>query len=583
MMAYVAPITEQLAVLRHISAIDAAMDARGESPELAEMVLDEAAKFAAKVYAPLNPGGDREGAKLDGGRVKLPSGFAEAYRAHAESGWTGIAAPKSHGGQGLPLALAAAVQEQMMAANLALSLGPILSAAAVEVFRQHGTAEQCDSYLEPLVSGRWPATMCMTEPQAGSDVGALACRAVPQNDGSYGIAGSKIFITWGDHDAAEVILHLVLARLPNAPEGSRGVSLFLVPSRRIEADGSVGSPNDVQCVSIEHKLGIRGSPTCTLVFGEQGSCQGWLIGQENRGLVAMFAMMNPMRVSVAIQGVAVAERALQAATSFAFERLQSKLPSGTGPVPIIHHPDVQRMIARMRALTEASRALAYYTATSIDLGIAGDADAVGLADCLKPLAKLFCTEAGVTVANEAVQVFGGMGFVEETGVAQFLRDARIAPIYEGTNGIQALDFVQRKLALPAIDRWLEEMVSLGARSWPPHLRHPLGVYRDIVAALAAAVQDMRACNDERHKLHRAYSFASFFAATGAGALMLKQLAGMSELAGDRVSKKEVQRKAITTAFYLTEILPAERARLTAIGEPPVLGLEGIVEDYFQTG
>ena len=583
MIACTAPVAEQMSVLRHVGAIDAAMDARGENPELAAMVLDQAAKFAAKVYAPLNASGDQEGARLEAGGVKLPQGFAEAYRAHAEGGWTGIAAPVSHGGQGLPLSLAAAVQEQMMAANLALSLGPILSAAAIEVLRLHGTAEQRDLYLEPMVSGRWPATMCMTEPQAGSDVGALACRAVAQDDGSYAISGSKIFITWGDHDAAELILHLVLARLPDAPEGSRGISLFLVPSRQVNADGSIGADNDVQCVSIEHKLGIRGSPTCTMVFGEQGSCRGWLIGQENRGLPAMFAMMNPMRVSVAIQGVAVAERALQAATAFAFERKQSRLPGGKEPVSIIHHPDVQRMIARMRAQTEAARALAYCTAAAIDRGLSGDAEAVGLADCLKPLAKLFCTEVGVSVANEAVQVFGGMGFVEETGVAQLLRDARIAPIYEGTNGIQALDFVQRKLALPAIDRWLAEMAELGARSWPDQIGRVIDVYRSTVAALVDAVTDMRSCNDDRYRLHRATAFAGLFAATGAGALLLKQLAGISGADGGQIDELAERRKAITIAFYLAEILPAERARLMPIGKAPVLAVPDIVEEYFQIG
>ena len=545
------------------------------------MVLGESAKFAANVYAPLNASGDHEGARLEAGGVKLPQGFAEAYRAHAEGGWTGIAAPTSHGGQGLPLSLAAAVQEQMMAANLALSLGPILSAAAIDVFRQHGTQQQCDLFLEPLVSGRWPATMCMTEPQAGSDVGALACRAVPQGDGSYAISGSKIFITWGDHDAAEVILHLVLARLPDAPEGSRGISLFLVPSRQVNADGSIGADNDVQCVSIEHKLGIRGSPTCTMVFGEQGSCRGWLIGQENRGLAAMFAMMNPMRVSVAIQGVAVAERALQAATAFALERKQSRLPGGREQVSIIHHPDVQRMIAEMRALTEASRALAYYTAAAIDRGLLGDAEAVGLADCLKPLAKLFCTEVGVTVANDAVQVFGGMGFVEETGVAQLLRDARIAPIYEGTNGIQALDFVQRKLALPAIDRWLAEMAELGARYWPRLMRHAIAVYCDAVTALEAAVHDMRACNDDQYRLHRAAGFTSFFAATSAGALLLKQLAGMFEGSAEEADELTNRRKTITAAFFLTEILPSKKAQLMPVGKSPILASPGVFEDYFR--
>ncbi len=422
--------------------------------ELARQVVEEGGRMAAELAAPLDQPGDRTGARFENGVVRMPEGFADIYRAYREAGWNGIAADPAYGGGGLPFVLALAVQECWTAANMAFSLCPMLNQGAIEALSQHGSPELKARYLPKLVSGEWTGTMCLTEPQAGSDVGALKTRAEPAGDGSYRLFGQKIFITYGEHDMAENIIHLVLARLPDAPAGTKGISLFLVPKFLPDADGRPAERNDVVCLSIEHKLGIHASPTCVMGFGERGEgAVGFLVGQENRGMRHMFTMMNHARINVGLQGVAIAERAFQRALAFARERLQGRDPvSLAHPAPIIAHADVRRMMMRMKALTLAARAIVYHTGSAVDRAHAladpqARAAAQMRADLLTPVAKAFSTDIGVEAASLGIQVHGGMGYIEETGAAQHLRDARIAPIYEGTNGIQAMDLVTRKIPM----------------------------------------------------------------------------------------------------------------------------------------
>jgi alkylation response protein AidB-like acyl-CoA dehydrogenase len=423
------------------------------SADVVEAIVHGIGDFAQGVWAPLNRIGDIEGARLENGVVRLPAGYAEAYASFVEAGWGAISAPERFGGQGLPFSLACCVLETLGSANLAFSLLPMLTVGAIEALAHHGSAEQQALYLPKLVSGEWTGTMNLTEPQAGSDVGALRTTATPiaegPDAGKYRIKGTKIFITWGEHELAENIVHLVLARVPGAPAGSRGISLFIVPKYLVGQAGVIGPRNGLKVVSLEHKLGIHASPTCVMSYGDDDACIGEIVGEENAGLRAMFTMMNSARINVGSQGVQIAEAATQKATAYARERVQSARagsPDKT-PVAIIEHPDVRRMLLRMRALTEGARALLYYTAGQVDHGSLGDASAQARAELLVPLIKAWGTDVGCDVASLGVQVHGGMGFIEETGAAQFYRDARIAPIYEGTNGIQAADFVTRKLAM----------------------------------------------------------------------------------------------------------------------------------------
>jgi len=421
------------------------------TPDLVEAIAEGIGALAAGEWAPLNRLGDKQGARLESGAVTMPAGFAEAYRAFVEQGWASVSASPELGGQGLPFTLSACVLETLGAANMGFTLLPILSVGAVEALEHHGTEAQKALYLPKLVSGEWSGTMNLTEPQAGSDVGALRTAAVPiaegPHAGKYRISGTKIFITFGEHELAENIIHLVLARTPGAPAGSRGISLFVVPKYLVNADGSPGPRNDLRCVSIEHKMGINASPTCVMSYGDDGECIGELVGAENEGLKCMFTMMNSARINVGSQGVQIAERAWQQARAYAAQRVQSARAGSAGkdPVAIAEHPDVRRMLLRMRALTEGCRALLYYTAGQIDRGALGDRAAGMRAEVLVPILKSWVTDAGCEVASLGIQVHGGMGFIEETGAAQHYRDARIAPIYEGTNGIQAADLVTRKL------------------------------------------------------------------------------------------------------------------------------------------
>ncbi len=416
------------------------------SPELVDAILDEAARFAADVLAPLNQPGDKQGARWQDGAVVAPDGFGAAYRQFVAGGWGALACDPAHGGQGLPMLVATAVEEMWDAANVAFSLCPLLTRGAIEAIALCGTEAQKALYLPKMVAGTWTGTMNLTEPQAGSDLSAVRTRATPDGD-HYRIKGQKIYITWGEHDMAENIVHLVLARLQDAPEGVKGISLFVVPKFLVNTDGSLGPRNDVRCVSIEHKLGIRASPTAVLAFGDSEGAIGYLVGEANRGLEYMFVMMNLARFGVGLEGVALSERALQAAVSYASERVQGTEAGvqGGGRVPIIRHPDVRRMLMSMKAHTEAMRALAYFVAAKLDEA-RNDPTAQAVVDLLIPVVKGWCTESAVEIASVGVQVHGGMGFIEETGAAQHLRDARITPIYEGTTGIQANDLVGRKIA-----------------------------------------------------------------------------------------------------------------------------------------
>ncbi|MDO8838662.1 MAG: acyl-CoA dehydrogenase family protein [Parvibaculum sp.] len=458
-MTYRPPVRDMAFALNEIAGLSA-LAGKGPfadlSPELVDAVMEEGAKLAAEVLAPLNRSGDAEGAKLEKSGATVPSGFAAAYRQWVEGGWGSLAATPDYGGQGLPVSLAVAMQEMWNAACMSFGLCPILSQGAIEALTAHGTEEQKKLYLAKLVSGEWTGTMNLTEPQAGSDLNALKTKAVPQGDGTYRITGTKIYITYGDHDMTDNIVHLVLARLPDAPAGTKGISLFLVPKFLVKPDGSLGARNDAHCIGLEEKLGIHGSPTCVMSFGENTGAIGTLIGEENRGLACMFTMMNNARLLVGTQGVAIAEAAYQHALAYAKERRQGRpLGSTLAPgdmAPIIEHPDIRRMLLTMKSSTAAARAICYATGVAIDTAHAGEtaeirAAAQARADLLTPIAKSFSTDIGCEVASLGVQIHGGMGFIEETGAAQFLRDARILPIYEGTNGIQAIDLVSRKLSL----------------------------------------------------------------------------------------------------------------------------------------
>ena len=450
------PTAEQVFALKVSAGIEelAAQDRfAAASADMVEAIAEGIGDFARGRWAPLNRAGDTEGAKLENGVVRLPPGYTEAYQGFVEAGWGAVSAPEAFGGQALPYSLACLVLETLGAANLAFTLLPMLTVGAIEALDHHGSDAQKALFLPRLISGEWSGTMNLTEPQAGSDVGALRTTATPiaegPHAGKYRIKGTKIFISWGDHELADNIVHLVLARTPGAPEGSRGISLFVVPKYLVGQDGTLGPRNDLKAVSLEHKMGIHASPTCVMSYGDNDGCIGEIVGAENAGLRAMFTMMNSARINVGSQGVQVAEAATQRAMTYARERVQSARagsPDKT-PVTIAEHPDVRRMLFRMRALTDGARALLYYTSGQVDRGALGDAAARARAELLVPLIKSWGTDIGCEVASLGVQVHGGMGFIEETGAAQHYRDARIAPIYEGTNGIQAADLVTRKLSM----------------------------------------------------------------------------------------------------------------------------------------
>ena len=571
MAGYTPPLREIAFTLEAVAGLPQVAPQFGDTAasDVVGQVLEEAGKLASEVLAPLNVPGDRAGTALENGIVRTPKGFKEAYRTYVEGGWNGLPFEPEFGGQGLPWLVTTAVQEMWQSANLSWTLGPLLTMAAVEALQAHGTDEQKRIYLPKLVSGEWMGTMNLTEPQAGSDVGALRTRAVPAGD-HYKITGQKIFITYGDHDWTDNIVHLVLARLPDAPAGSKGISLFIVPKFLVWPDGRPGPRNDLRVVSLEHKLGIHAAPTCVMAYGDNGGAVGYLVGQPNEGLACMFTMMNNARLQVGLQGVAIAERAYQQAREYARMRVQSREIGARSaePVTIIRHPDVRRMLLTMRALTEASRALAYTAAASLDLAkhhpdAAERARHQHRVDLLTPVVKAWSTDIGVEVASLGVQVHGGMGFIEETGAAQHYRDARITPIYEGTNGIQANDLVFRKLGRDdgaAARTFLAEIAAFDeALAAAPGddlaaVRSQLVAGRTALdAATRSVVEQIR--QDPRCAAAVAVPYLRLFGTVAGGYLMAKgALAAVAALRRDGGAAAFHEAKLVTARFFADHVL-----------------------------
>jgi 3-(methylthio)propanoyl-CoA dehydrogenase len=547
-MSYKAPITEQLFLLQHVTGVDelaAHPRFADATPDMVQAIVEGLGEFAEEQFAPLNRIGDTVGARLKDGHVAMPEGYRAAYQAFVENGWGSINAPSDHGGQGLPYALATVALDSLGGANMAFALCPLLTMGAVEALVHHGSQAQQAIYLPKLASGEWTGTMNLTEPQAGSDVGALKATATPRGDGTFQIKGQKIYISFGDHDMADNIVHLVLARTPSAPDGTKGISLFLVPKYRVEADGAIGAEQDIETVSIEHKMGINASPTCVLAYGERGDCIGELIGPEFGGMRAMFTMMNNARLNVGLQGVQVAEGATQKAIRFAQERVQSARAGGTSrdSVAIIEHPDVRRMLLRMKAGTQAIRALSYYAAGQVDRATLGLEGAQEMVDLLTPLAKAYGTDMSEHIASLGIQVHGGMGYVEETGAAQFYRDARITQIYEGTNGIQAADLVGRKLGMRGGDAVREHLARIGAEAGEhAGLKALAGAGAEVTEYMLGASVDDR--------LAGSYPYLTMMAVATCGWLMAKQLAAAE--GGDTPFLKA---KAVVCRYYLDVMVP----------------------------
>ncbi|PMS35556.1 alkylation response protein AidB-like acyl-CoA dehydrogenase [Trinickia symbiotica] len=596
-MSYIAPIKDMLFVMKELAGLDEIGKLPGfeeATLDTAQAVLDESAKLCEAVLAPLNVEGDRNPSVWNEGAVTATPGFKEAFRQFVEGGWQGVQHPLDYEGQGLPKLIGTPCIEMLNAANLSFSLCPLLTDGAIEALLTAGSEEQKQRYVPKLIGGEWTGTMNLTEPQAGSDLALVRTRAEPQGDGTYRLFGTKIFITWGEHDMADNIVHLVLARTPDAPEGVKGISLFIVPKFHVNDDGSLGARNDVHCVSIEHKLGIKASPTAVLQFGDHGGALGYLVGEENRGLEYMFIMMNAARFAVGMQGIAVADRAYQKAVAYAKERVQSRPVDGSAKeaVTIIHHPDVRRMLATMRALTEGARALAYVAAAESDIAHrhpdeAKRAEHQAVYEYLVPIVKGWCTELSIEVASLGVQVHGGMGFIEETGAAQYYRDARILTIYEGTTAIQANDLVSRKtlrdggaVAKQLIDRIGETIQALSAHDGAAFVS-----MRDRLQAgarsLAAAVGFVLS-NAKRDPN-----------AVFAGSVLYLQLAGivlagwqmaramLAAAANESTDPSFYGAKIATARFYAEHVLPRaaalEVAILSAKGGEGVLALS---EDQF---
>jgi 3-(methylthio)propanoyl-CoA dehydrogenase len=572
-MSYTPPVRDMRFVLEELIGLDRVAALRGcdqATPDLVGAVLDEAAKFARDVLAPLNAPGDRQGARWNDGEVTTPDGFADAYKRFVEGGWNALAGDPEFGGQGLPATVAAPVEEMWHASNMAFALCPLLTRGAIEALHLTGSDAQKALYLPRLIEGTWTGSMNLTEPQAGSDLAAVRTRAVPEPDGRYRIFGQKIFITYGEHDMAENIAHLVLARLPDAPEGVKGISLFIVPKFIPDADGTLGARNDVRCVSIEHKLGIHGSPTAVLAFGDNGGALGELVGEANRGLEYMFIMMNAARFQVALEGVSLSDRAFQQARDYAKDRVQGTEAGvrGAGRTAIIHHPDVRRMLMEMKARTEAMRALAYFTAFMLDTGARAEGEAsrkMGqtFADLLIPVLKGWCTESAIEIASIGIQVHGGMGFIEETGAAQHMRDARILTIYEGTTGIQANDLVGRKIARDGgraaevgIALMRDEVATLPQDGELAGLRSGMLEALSLLQSCVAWIVNTYAI-DPRPALAGAVPMLKLFGVTAGGWQTARAaLAAKAKLdAGENAERDFYTAKIGTARFYADSVLP----------------------------
>jgi len=544
-MPFTPAVTEQRFVLDQIVRIgDLAASDRfaAASDDVVDAVLEGAGQLAAGEWAPLNRIGDTVGARWTPDGVVMPDGFVQAYKDYVDGGWGTIGVPEEFGGQGLPFAIQTAVLDTLGSANMGFALCPTLTVGAIEALSHHGSPEQQAAYLPHLATGEWTGTMNLTEPQAGSDVGALRTQATPRDDGRWSIKGTKIYISFGDHDMASNIVHLVLARTPDAPAGTRGISLFLVPKYRLDADGRPGDFNDVHVVSIEHKMGLHASPTCVLSFGDNDDCIGELIGAEYGGIRAMFTMMNNARLNVGLQGVQIAEAATQQAVAYARDRIQSARAGSSDPssIPIIDHPDVRRMLMRMKAQTQAARALVYYAAGQVDRATLGEAGAKHRLDVVTPLAKAHGTDLGNEVASLGIQVHGGMGFIEETGAAQYFREARITPIYEGTNGIQAADLVGRKLGLDNGGAFAALIADMRAEASHERLTALIDACDRIGRRLQTADADDR--------LAASYPFLTMLSVATCGWLMEREGRAADDSDFGRM-------KTASVRFYLDQIVP----------------------------
>ena len=582
MQEYQAPLAEMRFVLREL--VDHELLAKlpgfeDATLEVGEAVLEEAARFASGVLSPINRRGDLEGVKWRDTEVSTASGWKEAYEQFVAGGWNALSCPLEYGGQNLPRALSALVEEMWNAANMSFTLCPMLTRGAIEAIDLKGSKRQKAMYLPKMITGEWTGTMNLTEPQAGSDLAAVRTRAEPLGDGRYKLEGQKIFITYGEHDLAENIIHAVLARTPGAPEGVKGISLFLVPKFIVEPDGSLGERNDVRCLSVEHKLGIHASPTCVLAYGQNGGAIGELVGEENRGLEYMFVMMNAARYAVGIEGIGLSERAFQASLAYAGERVQGTEPGEKGRVPIVRHPDIRRMLMLMKSQTEAMRALASTAGVSLDAArLHPDATErqrhQAYADLMIPVVKGWCTENSIEIASLGIQVHGGMGFIEETGVAQYLRDSRITTIYEGTTGIQANDLLGRKLARDrgeAAKSVIAEMRgSCAGWTRDPALADAAAVFAKAVDALESAVRHVIANHgsDPRGVAAGAVPLLKLFGVTAGGWQLLRS----AQIARKRLQTPAdgglpagfYQAKIDTARFYGDHVLPQAPALAHAV-------------------
>ena len=601
---YVAPLKDISFVLKHVVGLADVGKLPGceeVSEDLVDAILSEAGKFSGEVLGPLNRSGDEEGARIANGVVTTPKGFKDAYWQYVDGGWCGLEAPVAFGGQGLPHLVATPVSEMLGSANMAFKLCPLLTLGAIEALDQHGSQQMKDMFLPNMCAGKWTGTMNLTEPQAGSDLALVRTKAVPVGNGSYKLTGQKIFITYGEHDYTENIIHMVLARVEGAPEGVKGISLFIVPKFMVNADGSLGARNDVKCASIEHKLGIHASPTCVMIYGEAGGAIGYPIGEINRGLEYMFVMMNAARLGVGLEGVSISERAYQHALVWARERVQGRpstpVPAsfGTSPksVPIIYHPDIKRMLLTMRAYTEACRALIYWTAKCLDVADRSeDAETKrinqALVDLMIPIVKGWSTEAGVQVTSLGVQIHGGMGFIEETGAAQYYRDSRISTIYEGTTGIQANDLVGRKVGRDGGQTALLLIAEM--ETTVATIRDSADVnLKSIAKSLARALGEFKRATE-----WIALTYKENQGAVNAGAVHYLMLAGTTcggwimarsaIVAAGQLAKGEgdadfLKAKVLTSRFYADHILPFADGYAEAVvnGASSVLEME---ESYF---
>ncbi len=595
---YQAPLADMMFTLEHVSDLAGLAALPGyehAEPDVVHDLLAEAGRFASEVLSPLNPVGDQQGAKLDNGVVSMPEGFKEAYAQFTEAGWGGVGQSETYGGAGLPYTVSAVITEMLASANLSFGLCPALGDGAMEALEHHASPELRDLFLPALVAGRFTATMDLTEPQAGSDLGAIRTTATPAGDGTHRIRGQKVFITFGDHDLAENIVHLVLARTPDAPAGSRGISCFIVPKFLVNADGSLGERNDLGVVSIEHKMGIHASPTCVMTYGENDACVGYLIGEENQGLRYMFTMMNRERIFVGLQGLGIAERAYQAASAYARERRQGRAvgreASSGDASAIIDHIDVRRMLMEMRASIEAMRCLLYLSASENDRSMrhpdeAERARASAAVALITPVTKAWLTDLGNHVTSLGIQVHGGVGFIEETGVSQYFRDARITPIYEGTNGIQAMDLVLRKIGMQngaVLRAHLERLRGMAAEvegagdELADTARH-LG---DAIGALERASQWLleKLASDQRSAAAGATPYLEMMGLVTGGALLARCAAEATKLRGAGENARFLESKISTARFFASQILPRAASLVPSVtaGADPLDALHA--EDF----